>query len=131
MSRSYLVQTEDIEMRSQQRNDNYLTPGPITTPTVTNNPAKFFVENPLSISPIPSNVIPISAVRLAPSSLIIRALTNARKDTSAESVLPTNESVEADDRPSLRRAAWMIPQLYIVPTNQNARTLPPKITAQP
>lgn len=106
-------------------------PVPITTPAVTKRPPILWVEKPLSISPKARRVIPNRAVFLAPSQRMTLALTTARTEMQAQVKDPTKESVDGEDSFSDINEAWMIPQLYVVPTNQKVMALQPKMTAQP
>lgn len=109
----------------------YLAPIPMITPVVKNNAPIFFVEKPLNISPAPSKETPIKAVLLAPIFRIILALTNARIEINAVVKLPTKLKVDGLESFSFTRAAWITPQLYVVPTNQNVITLQAPMTTQP
>lgn len=109
----------------------HLVPKPITKPEVTNNPPILCVENPLKISPTPNSDIPKSVVDLAPSALITLALTSASTEIIAIVKDPTKASVEGEDRCCWTRAAWMMPQLYVVPMIQKAMVLHAKTTTQP
>lgn len=90
---------------------SYLVPIPDTMPVVTNNPPTWCVRNPLSISPVPNIETPMSAVFFAPSNRITLALTRARNDMHAKLKDPIQERVGVEERPCLKRAACMTPQL--------------------
>lgn len=90
---------------------SYLVPIPDTTPVVTNNPPTWCVRNPLNISPSANIETPKKAVFLAPSSRITLALTRARNDMQAKVKDPIQERVGGEERPCLKSATCMTPQL--------------------
>lgn len=62
--------------------------------------------------------MPANAVRLEPIARNTLALDMAKMALHATVIEPTQDSVEADDRPSATRAPWITPHAYVVPTNQ-------------
>ena len=101
------------------------------TPVVTNKPATLCSVKPLKICPTPKSVMPATAVFLAPAHLINLAFNTANNELQAHVKLPTNDNVAGLERFSFTRAAWMTPQLYVVPTNQKESMLQAKTTTQP
>lgn len=101
------------------------------TPMVMNKPGTLCAVNPLKICPPPKSMMPARAVFLAPAHLIILAFNRANKELQAHVKLPTNDKVAGLERFCSTRAAWMTPQLYVVPTNQKQSTLHAKTTTQP
>jgi len=115
-----------IELTMKHR----LNPHPSSTPEVPNSPPTLLVVNPEQIKPVPIKAVPSIPLVLAPKRR--RTLTDRRpsKTQMVTDSEPTHDRVEADVKPDWTSSAWMTPQLYVNPLNQNVMIAQPRTTSQ-